>query len=276
MHRYSWKIWFLLILSSFLIVYAGHSLGGRQGVLWTFVFSSLMVSLFYFYGDIRISQIFQTRSLEGQDPWGILDTTQTLAQKARIPMPEVYEVKLPSPTAFSLGRNWSHSKIYLSDSLIHELQPEDLVAVLAHEVAKIKLKSTLPLSMASALTGGIFIIPSLYKNIGKKSAEPRGFTKYLRKLWAPVMSFLLSLISSPRTTYEIDELAAQLLEDPKALAKTLWKLEAYCNTRPLYLPLPLSHLFIINPLTGRDWFKHFLNQPQVEKRILKLIGTYPL
>ncbi len=276
MTKGSWKIWFVLGTLSLVIMFAGHYFGGRQGLLWTFVFSIFINALFYFFGDIRLADLFEGRQIEGQDPWNLIKMAKELCQKARVPLPEIYVVSLQTPTAFSIGRNWKNSKIYITSSLIDELDPEDLRAVLAYEITKIKRQDTLTLTMSSAIAGGIFIFKSMYKSSSQRTIQDKSFTYYLRAIWAPIMSLMVRSVFNPKRTFETDKMAAELLGDPKALAKVLWKLEAFCNTRPLHIPISMAHLFIVNPMTGRDWFKHFLIQPKVENRILQLVGSYPI
>ena len=85
---------------------------------------------------------------------------------------------------------------------------------------------------------------------------------------------ILQLAVSRSREYQADESGAHLSHDPHALATALQKLEAYSKR----IPAPASvgpaeaHLFIINPLTGRNvqFRSLFSTHPPTEARIARL------
>ncbi|WP_286864618.1 M48 family metalloprotease, partial [Herbaspirillum sp. UBA812] len=66
----------------------------------------------------------------------LLQTVQTLATRAQLPMPEVAVYDGP-PNAFATGASKSNSLVAVSTGLLQGMTKEEVEAVLAHEVAHI-------------------------------------------------------------------------------------------------------------------------------------------
>ena len=239
------SLFLTLLVSSYLWL-------GRPGLLWGFLACLLLHWFIYFHSDKRLIHLFSARKLEGRDPWRLLEILEKLSQKARIPTPQVYIVTCPSLNAFSIARHHKHSAIIISESIPQTFTPDELEAVLAHEVACIKRLDTIAMSVSSALMSGPFF------------------------LLFPITALIRRFIVTPKTYFAIDSLAAKLTNSPKNLAQALWKLQSYASTQNLNVPISTAHLFIVNPLTKAYYARYFQAQPPVEKRIQKLIGYFPI
>ncbi|MBX9767143.1 MAG: M48 family metalloprotease [Bdellovibrionales bacterium] len=95
-------------------------------------------------------------------------------------------------------------------------------------------------------------------------------------LISPFVSLLIRLILSRPNVYESDRSVAQLFGSEEAVARLLWKLKSYSLTRRMGVHPTVSHLFIVNPLGFSDWRKYFHPLPDVDRRIQKLTGRFPL
>jgi heat shock protein HtpX len=92
----------------------------------------------------------------------------------------------------------------------------------------------------------------------------------------PVVGLLLRLSIRPSFYLAADQLAAQLVNQPRELASALWKLESYSDTVPLKTPLSAAHVFIVSPLRESAWTRPLAAQPTTSLRIKKLIGYFPI
>lgn len=95
-------------------------------------------------------------------------------------------------------------------------------------------------------------------------------------LVSPFVSLLMRLILSRPNIYESDRSVAQLFSSEEEVARLLWKLKSYSLTRRMGVHPTASHLFIVNPLGFSDWRKYFHPLPDVDRRIQKLTGRFPL
>lgn len=269
-----------LVLSSLFIaiISSGYFFYGRQGLIWSFMLSLLVHWLLYTYFDQKLFDTFLKHPLEGQDPWGLRKLLENISQRAKIPMPELYIAQGSHFNSFSLAKHHGKSRIILSQAAAEQLEKEEVAALLAFEVAKIKRLDTVSMSLAAALTAAALFpcrpfelhhptIPFVRRSFLNR------FLLYF--LGLPAMLLRRLLIRSS-TYYAIDELATHYIDSPKNLAKTLWKLSSYAGTQKNDVPLFTAHLFAVNPLTKSGWSRYFQAQPPVEKRIRRLIGYYPV
>ena len=248
------KAWLLLMTLSVISLVIGFYLGQKNGLIWGLVISLSVNLLIYFWGDQRSASLFPHQELEGNDPWGTIHTTAKLSQKARISVPRVFVVDNGSPQSMALGRHSSCGKIFLTQGLLDRLDKRSLESVLAYHIAEIKRHDTFMHNVASCLSAVLISTIVL----------------------APLGWFILKLCAQPNSYFQADQLAASYLEDPKDLATALWKLHSYSQTRPLNTWWWLSPLFIVNPLTHRTFSRYLTFQPKVERRIERLLGSFPI
>lgn len=272
----SYLAWLLMGSFSIFLMYLGRSIADRQGLLLAFIIALVLNSLVYFYGDIRIKKLFRSKKVEGQDPYRLEEITKQLCCKMHIPIPELFICELSTPTAFSTGHNTNSAAIVLSKSLLEKLDHDELKAVLAFELSKIQTHFSFSASICSAIAAGsIGIAERLDKLLffGKNFKEELG---PITGLICPLVTWLIRVVQSKNAFFDLDKKASQITGEPKALAKSLWKLESLVSTQPEMVPKDTAHIFFINPLPKYGWSKMFQTQPTAKERIEKLIGQYPI
>ena len=222
--------------------------------------------------------LFEGREIEGCDPWNIQKFVTECAYKARIPAPRVYLIPLKTPTCFSLGRSWETASIVISEELVRILDEDELRAVIAHEIAHVKELDILAFGVGSALAGGVmsgaFAVDHFFKWLFKsrQKFKPGFFTS----LVAPFAALLLRLTIRKDSDIMADNFASQVVGNPEAMARSIWKLSSYAQTRPVDIPLSTAHIFIVNPLTFGGASRYFHTQANSENRIRSLLGRYPI
>ena len=89
-------------------------------------------------------------------------------------------------------------------------------------------------------------------------------------LLAPIAAGLIQMAISRSREYIADSDGAKISGDPLALASALRKL-AYGNSKQENNVSPsTAHMFIVNPLKGKDIQNLFSTHPPIEERIKKL------
>jgi len=277
----STKTWILLASLSLTIILVSHGWGGRQGLLWGVAIMLSINCLVYFYSDLRLEPLFPGHVVEGQNPWGLLETAKFFAHKARIPLPRVVVLEATAPQALVMGRSWKSATIVLTEGLLKSLTKAERDAVIAYQISCIKKLDTLAFTVACACADFLFTVSRFFdlltRGIFGPKKDPHSRQNHLCSLIiAPLASALVRVAVGSGCYLANDTIAASWLKEPKVLAKALWKLESYASTHPIGIPASTAPLFIVNPLTGHGWTRYFNVHPSVEKRIRNLIGYYPI
>lgn len=279
--RSSTKAWLFLVAFSLILVFLGHIIAGRQGLLWGLVLSLSVNSAVYFFSDQRIINNFPGRAMEGQDPWGLAQIVTLIAKRARMPNPHIIVLPESAAQAISVGRSWKSGTLIFTEGLLESLSQEELEAAVAYLLATIRRQDTLILGMASSFCGfAMFISQKLDALTRVILGSRKEFDSFLSHpftyMISPFVFPILRLVVSSATYYSADAQAAEYLGDPRRIAQVLWKLNSYRSTKPFSAPASMAHLFIVNPLTTSGLGRYFQAQPSVEKRIKKLLGYYPI
>jgi heat shock protein HtpX len=272
------KPWLFLSSLSIALLVGGFWIADRQGLLLGFAIVLAMNSFIYFYGDVRLQKMFGGQHLVGQDSWQLEETVSKLAHQARIPAPRIILLPHRLPTTFSTGRNWARGTIFVTEGLMKTLTPDEVRAVLAFEIAKIKRLDTLTLGMSSSLTGALVALPEALDRLLLSSplSKSNGSGHLMRSLTSWFTSLPIHLSVAASHYYAADALAAKLAGEPQALAQALWKLHSYAGSDVTDIPASAGHIFIVNPLHAGQSQRPFVVHPPVEKRIEKLVGYFPI
>jgi Zn-dependent protease with chaperone function len=72
-----------------------------------------------------------------------------LAARAGLPMPRVFLMDNPQPNAFATGRNPQHAAVAVTTGLLQMLSEDEIAGVIAHELAHIKNRDTLTMTITN-------------------------------------------------------------------------------------------------------------------------------
>lgn len=273
------KVWITLGALTLVLILGGQALGDRYGLLVGFVLGLSLNSLVFLFAEMRLAGLFPAQELEGSDPWGVLNLTAEMAARAGVPTPTVHLVQVPTPMAYSAGLLVKRSHIFLSEELVRRLNREELRAVIAMEIARLKLHLTCAGTAAAALAGLITLIAALI--------DSTLFLQLLRKRRAgqirpaalfvsPLVAVLVRGAIGRSAWLESERLAATWVGSPELIARVIWKLDAFNKTLPVDVPLSEAHLFTVNPLSRCRWRRYAFVQPSARTRIRSLTGRFPL
>jgi heat shock protein HtpX len=154
---------------------------------------------------------------------------------------------------------------------------DQLEGVLAHEFAHIKNRDTLISAVAATLAGVIMILADMARWAvffgGARDDDDRGggaLGLMVMAVLAPIAALLIQMAISRTREFLADATAARLTRKPLALASALERLQAAAEHMPLDANPATSHLFIVNPLSGRSFLRLFSTHPPVEERVKRL------
>ena len=85
----------------------------------------------------------------------LFEMVQALASRAGLPMPALYVIHEDQPNAFATGRNPENAAVAVNTGLLDLMNEQEVAGVVAHELAHIKHRDTLIMTITATLAGAI-------------------------------------------------------------------------------------------------------------------------
>jgi heat shock protein HtpX len=264
----------LMAAMTALFLVVGALIGGQTGMLMALAFAAATNLFAYWNSDRMALAANGAQEIERADAPDLYDLVAELARRAQLPMPRVYVIHEDQPNAFATGRNPENAAVAVNTGLMRMLTREELAGVIAHELAHIKHRDTLTMTITATLAGAISSIAQWGMFFGgNRSNGPGVIGSIALAILAPLAAMLVQMAISRSREYEADRLGAEICGDPNWLASALYKIahgaEAIPNENAEANPA-MAHMFIVNPLTGRGVDNLFSTHPNVENRIAAL------
>jgi len=275
------KTTLLLGLLTGLILWIGGALGGRGGMAVALVFAAIMNIGAYWFSDKIVLSMYRASEVDAAKAPGLVRLVEGLAQRAGIPTPRVFVIPSESPNAFATGRNPQHAVVAVTHGILGLMNDEELEGVLAHELGHVKNRDILISSIAATLAGAVMMLASMarfaaiFGGIGSRDDEEGGgglLGFLFMALLAPLAAMLIQMAISRTREFKADATGAAIAGNPAGLARALEKLGVASQRIPLQANPATSHLFIVNPLSGRGLMGLFSTHPPLEERIRRLLG----
>ena len=263
-----------------LLVFIGGAFGGRQGMIFAFIFAFAMNMGSYWFSDKIVLKMYNAQlATEAEAPmlWGV---THDLALKMNMPMPKVYIIPSDAPNAFATGRNPNHAAVAATQGILRLLTREELEGVMAHELGHVRNRDILIGTIAATIAGAIGMLASMahwamiFGGFGGRRDDDEGrgglIAGIAMMIIAPIAAGLIQMAISRSREYEADATGARITGNPLWLASALRKLHAGSQRVPLNANPATAHMFIVNPLRGGGLLRLFSTHPPMEERIARL------
>ncbi len=268
----------LLVVMTGLFLVLGYALGGQSGMFIALIFAGALNFFSYWYSHKIVLKMYRAQPLNRTQAPGIYDTVGRLAHKAGLPMPEVYLIPEDAPNAFATGRNPEHAVVAVTRGLVNLMSQEELEGVIAHELGHIKNRDILISTIAATLAGAIMWIASMARFsafFGGRDNEEGGpgvFGVILISMIAPIAAMIVQMAVSRSREYLADATSARITGNPRGLAGALSKLGSYSRGAIPDANPSTAHMFIVNPLSGKQMMSLFSTHPPIEDRIARLMS----
>lgn len=270
----------LLAALTALFLACGWLLGGQQGAMIALLVA-LGTNLFAFWNsDKMVLRMHRAQPVSPTSTPALFRMVESLAQRAQLPMPAVYLIETDQPNAFATGRNPENSAVAVTRGLLQSLDQRELAGVIAHELAHIKNRDTLTMTVAATIAGAIgFLSQFAFFMGGSRNGERANpLAMVLVMLLAPLAAMLVQMAISRTREFSADRLGAAIAGDPRGLASALQTIERIAART--YVPTAernpaTAHLFIINPLHGGAVAGLFRTHPPTRERIARLLELEP-
>ncbi len=261
-----------------LFVGVGYTIGGQQGMLLAFLFACGTNLFAWWRSDRLVLGMHNAQPIGPENAPRLFEMTAALAQRAGIPTPALYVIHEDQPNAFATGRNPENAAVAVNTGLIDMMPEEEVAAVIAHEIAHIRNRDTLIMTVTATLAGAIGMLAQFGFLFGGRSQDGRQnpfgpIGLLLMLVLAPVAAMIVQLAISRSREYEADRAGAEICGNPLWLARALQRLEAYKQGRVNHAAEAnpaTAHIFIINPLSGLRMDGLFSTHPSTANRVAAL------
>ena len=273
------KSFILLAAMTAIFLVVGYAIGGSTGLLIAFCIAAAVNLFAWWNSDQVVLSVFRAKPVSRTSAPDLVGIVEDLAKRTGLPMPKVYVIQCNQPNAFATGRNPEHAAVAITTGLWKALTHEEVAGVIAHELAHIKNRDTLIMTITATLAGAIGMLAqfAMFSSLfgGNRDEEGGGpgiVGGLLISILAPLAAGLVQMAISRSREYEADRVGAQICGNPLWLASALTKLGhgAGRNYVAAERHPAMAHLFIVNPLHMRASDSLFSTHPSLRNRVARL------
>jgi heat shock protein HtpX len=272
----------LLAAMTALFLTIGWLAGGTGGVMIALVMAVGMNAFAYWNSDTMVLSMYGATQVDRQSAPGLVAIVERLAARAGMPCPKIFIIDSDQPNAFATGRDPEHASVAATTGLLDRLAPEEVEGVMAHELAHVKNRDTLIMTVTATIAGAIGMIANMvaFSSFfgGHRDEDGNGsplgaIGGIVMMVLAPLAASLVQMAISRTREYAADVEGARICGNPLWLASALEGLErsarAVPNIQAERNPAT-AHLFIVNPLSGQGADNLFSTHPAMDNRIAAL------
>ena len=291
------RTWLLMFAFFLLLVLVGMFVSafiglGLFGSAITVVLAMFLTATSYFNGDTLALRSSRAMPAPASEYPRLHNLVQGVSIAAGIPQPAIYIVHDPSPNAFATGRDPEHASVAVTTGLIDKMNRAELEGVIAHEIAHIRNRDTLVMTVAASTAGSIAMISDFFWRLLYWGMLVGGGASRRRRddnnssgpnplvlvgmlfvvVLAPLAAALLKAAVSRRREALADASAVEFTRYPSGLRQALEKLDADI-TVVKRTSHATSHLWIESPddhetdARGRKFNDLFNTHPPLSERI---------
>jgi heat shock protein HtpX len=268
------RTFMLMAAMAALFMGLGYMIGGGTGALVAFVLAAGMNVFAWWNSDKMVLRMHHAQEVGPEHPLHAL--VRPLAARAGLPMPRVYIVEEDQPNAFATGRNPENAAVAATTGLMRIMNQDELEAVMAHELAHVKNRDTLVMTVTATLAGAISMLGNFALFMGdRENRNP--LLGIVAMIVAPLAAALVQMAISRGREYGADAMGADICGNPQALASALAKLKQG-SVIPNHIaeanPAAAS-LYIMGQGAGGVRDGLFSTHPAAENRIAALMAMVP-
>ncbi|MEK9680186.1 MAG: zinc metalloprotease HtpX [Rhodospirillaceae bacterium] len=258
-----------------LVLGAGYLLGAEQGLVIALAFALAGNVFSYWNSDKMVLSMYGARQVDERSHPSYVGLVRQLAARAELPMPKVFIIDNPQPNAFATGRNPENAAVAATTGLLNNMSHEEIAGVMAHELAHVKNRDTLIMTITATLAGALSMLATfaMFFGRGGRNSPLGGLGALLVMILAPLAAMLVQMAISRTREYQADKMGAEICGHPLWLASALEKLESLSkridNMKAEDNPAT-AHMFIINPLHTRKTDNLFSTHPNTANRVQRL------
>ncbi|HRD27326.1 MAG TPA: M48 family metalloprotease, partial [Caulobacter sp.] len=153
------RTFILLAALTAIFVTAGFLIGGTGGMLIALVLSVGMNLFSYWNADRIVLSMYRAVAVDETHPDPLVRNyvadVYALADGAGLPRPRAHVIESDQPNAFATGRDPQHAAVAATSGLLRMLDRREIRGVMAHELAHVKNRDTLTMTVTATIAGAI-------------------------------------------------------------------------------------------------------------------------
>ena len=268
------KTGMLLAALTALFGVVGLMIGGEGGMMIALVIAAGTNVFAYWNSDKLALRAHGAREVDEASAPELVGMVRELARRAELPMPKVYIIDNQQPNAFATGRNPENAAVAATTGLMRMLTREELAGVMAHELAHVKSRDTLIMTISATIAGALSTLAQFgFLFGGRGDNRPHPFMMLAMMILAPLAAMLIQMAISRSREYVADRMGAEICGNPLWLSSALEKIaggvQRIPNEDAERHPATAS-MFIINPLRKDAIDNMFSTHPNTANRIAAL------
>jgi heat shock protein HtpX len=262
-----------------LFMGVGALLGGQGGAIIALAVAAAMNLLTWWGSDKAVLRLHGAQEVDIRTEPQLVSIVHDLADKAGMPRPRVYLIQANQPNAFATGRSPSNAAVAATTGLLRSLGPDEVAGVMAHELAHIRNRDTLIMTVTATFAGAISMLANFAMFFGGDRDRPGGVLGTLALMFlAPLAAALVQMAISRGREYEADRIGAEICGEPEWLASALGRIDRMARRidyNAAERNPATAHMFIINPLHAHAHDRLFATHPSTANRVAALHAMRP-
>lgn len=268
------------VLIPFVIV--GMLLAGWRGALLAAILGIAIQSLAYMLARPLLLRMMRAELVDSASHPQLVETVARLAQKAGVPQPVVAVARIRTPNAFAAAAPRG-GIVGVTTGLLELLPPEQVAAVLAHEIAHLERRDRTGVTVAAILGS----LPGMVAAAsGSDLLYDRAFRRRIPRAWGgrnlrpvrdsiafvsmPFTALLVRASAERHDEFHADAEAARLIGDPRPLIAALRKIGALAGRLPAPVNPALCGLMVIHPFGPERLSRLIDTHPTTLERVARL------
>ena len=246
------------------------------------------IAVFQYYSSDKLAlRASGAKIVSDQEAPDLHAMVERLCALAGLPKPRIGIVPSPVPNAFATGRNPKHAAVAVTQGLLDRLEPQEIEAVLAHELSHIANRDVLIMTLASffAMLAALITRWGLYfgmwgggmgggnRNSNGNNQVPVWLIVFAVSVVTYAISFILIRLISRYREYTADRGSALMTGAPENLMSALQKIASDITRIPQQDLREVAGMnaFFIVPTNWRSQVGElFMDHPPLEKRLAAL------
>ena len=271
----------MFVVMSLILLAIGLVIGWLLDNIWIGLIAMLILAVVfctyaYFGSKNAALRANKARIVTESEEPRLYSIVRNVANKAGLPMPEVGVSELEMPNAFATGRNPKNAAVVATRGILSLLSDEQLEGVFAHEMAHVKNRDILVMSVASTMAAVLTYLAIFMRYAVLFNRNNRNGYVFIIAILAsttvPIAAALVQLGISRNREYLADYTGAMITGKPRALASALRAIESGVNSQSNgYTNSSYSDMWITEPVRKKSIFTRlFSTHPPMEERIKRL------
>ncbi|MBT9160784.1 MAG: Protease HtpX [Dehalococcoidia bacterium] len=272
----------LLVIGYFLgLAFFGSAIGG---LVMALVIWGIMTAVAFFQGDNIFLAMSKAKKIERDDHPRLYNIVEEMKIASGLEhMPAIYIIDDPAMNAFATGRDPKRASVAVTSGLLQKLNRDELQGVIGHELAHIKNRDVLLMTLCGILLGTIVMISWYMMHMlfwggtfgGRRSSGGGGGGHLIvlviglaLMILAPIFARLIYFAISRKREYLADASSAQYTRYPEGLASALEKLGG-STVQLQSANQALAPMYITNPFRRKGMAASDLSSthPPISERV---------